>query len=177
MNALLSPGNIRTIIYILFAVVAIVILNWILRAFVRLPKRLDNRRGRTYVSVIRNMISFVVFLIGLHVIFGLLNINLAPLLASAGIIGLSIGLGAKPLIEDLIAGLMFLSQDSIAIGDYVKVEESVGRVENIGLRTLKIRADDDSLHMIPNGMIKKVINYSRNPNLSKIKKTSDNNKN
>ena len=167
MNFLLSQGLIRDFFYIFLVVLISVIINTVLRSFIKLPARLDNRRGRTYVTILRNCVSFIVFAISLHVIFGILNINIAPLLASAGIIGLSIGLGAKPLIEDLIAGIMLLSQDSIAIGDYTEVEGSVGEIEKIGLRTLEIRAKDGSLHIIPNGMIKKVINFSRNPKLKK----------
>ena len=167
MNLLFSSENIKIIFYIALVLLVTVTLNWILRGLVRLPSRLDNRRGRTYVSFIRNTISVIVFIIALHIIFGLLHINIAPLLASAGIVGLSIGLGAKPLIEDLLAGIMLLSQDSIAVGDQVEVEGSIGEIEKIGLRTLEIRAKDESLHIIPNGLIKKVINYSRNPKLKK----------
>lgn len=167
MNFLNPSGDATKLFYVFLVVVITIILNAILRAFIKLPARLDNRRGRTYVAILRNCVSFVIFAISLHVVFGILHINIAPLLASAGIIGLSVGLGAKPLIEDLIAGFMLLSQDSIAIGDRVEVEGSTGEIERIGFRTLEIRAKDGSLHIIPNGMIKKVINHSRNPKLIK----------
>jgi small-conductance mechanosensitive channel len=152
---------INTLLYIALTILATVVINYILRSFITLPKRLDNRRGRTYINTLRNTISVVVFAITLQIILSFLNINVAPVLASAGIVGLSIGLGAKSLIEDLIGGLTLISQNSISIGDFVQIDDSVGRVENIGLRTLSIRAKDGSLHIIPNGMVKKVINYSR----------------
>ncbi len=161
MNLIESSLSAMTLFYITLAILITFIINLILRSFIKLPARLDNRRGRTYVAIIRNTISVIVYAIALHVIFGLLKINLTPLLASAGIVGLSIGMGAKPLIEDLIGGITFLSQDSIAIGDDVEIESSVGKIERIGFRTLDIRAKDGSLHIIPNGMVKKVINYSR----------------
>lgn len=161
MSDLLYSVSIQTTSYILLTIIITFIVSAILRSFIKLPARLDNRRGRTYVSILRNTISIIVYAIALHVIFGLLQINLAPLLASAGIVGLSIGMGAKPLIEDLIGGITFLSQDSIAMGDDVEIDGSAGKIEKIGFRTLDIRAKDGSLHIIPNGMVKKVINYSR----------------
>lgn len=161
MNYFFDSVSLQAVYYILLTIIITFIVSTILRSFIKLPARLDNRRGRTYVAIIRNIISVIVYAIALHVIFGLLDINLAPLLASAGIVGLSIGMGAKPLIEDLIGGMTFLSQDSIAIGDEVEIDGSVGKIEKIGFRTLDIRAKDGSLHIIPNGMVKKVINYSR----------------
>ncbi len=162
-----SNEVIQNIFYVSLTLLVTVIVNAIIKSFIKVPKAIENRRQRTFISVIRNIISVIVYAIALHVIFGILDINLAPLLASAGIIGLSVGLGAKPLIEDLIGGMMLLSQDSIAIGDDVEIEGSIGKIEKIGFRTLNIRAKDGSLHIIPNGMVKKVINNSRNLKSSK----------
>lgn len=156
-----SPDLIKPIFQISLTLLITVILNFILRSFVKVPKSLDNRRGRTYAYIVRNIISVVIYAISLHIILKILSVDITPLLASAGIIGLSIGLGAKPLIEDLIAGLMLLSQDSIAIGDRVEIDGSIGDIEKISFRTLTIRAKDGSLHIIPNGTVKKVINHSR----------------
>ncbi|HVF69749.1 MAG TPA: mechanosensitive ion channel domain-containing protein [Xanthomonadales bacterium] len=156
-----SEGVVRNIFYVSLTLLSAFIVNAIIKSIIRVPKGLENRRQRTFISIIRNIISVLVYAIAVYIIFSLLEINIAPLLASAGIIGLSIGLGAKPLIEDLIGGMMLLSQDSIAIGDEVEIEGSVGKIEKIGFRTLNIRAKDGSLHIIPNGMVKKVINHSR----------------
>lgn len=161
MNLIISSFSLVTLFYITLTILIAVIVNSVLRSFIKLPYGYDNRRGQTYVLVIRNSISVVVYVIALHIIFGILEINIAPLLASAGIVGLSIGLGAKPLIEDLIGGMMLLSQDTITIGDDVEIDGSIGKIEKISFRTLNIRAKDGSLHIIPNGMVKKVINYSR----------------
>ena len=160
MDLLFSSLSLKTIYYVLLTLLITLIVNAILRSLIKLPVRLESRRGRAYVSIIRNTISVVVYAIALHVIFGFLNINIAPLVTSAGIVGLSIGLGAKPLIEDLVGGLTLLSQESIAIGDDVEIDGSVGKIEKIGFRTLNIRAKDGSLHIIPNGMVKKVINFT-----------------
>jgi moderate conductance mechanosensitive channel len=161
MDLEFSKSIIQNVFFVSLTLLCAVVANSVLRHFVKFPANIENRRQKTLISVIRNVISILVYAIALYVIFGLLDINIAPLLASAGIIGLSIGMGARPLIEDLIGGVTLLSQDSIAIGDEVDIDGSVGRIEKIGFRTLTIRAKDGSLHIIPNGMVKKVINHSR----------------
>src|SRR6266566_8936230 len=138
-----------------------IILNSLLRSFIRIPKKLDTRRGRTYVSIVRSTISIILFAVALHIIFILLGINIAPLLASAGIIGITIGIGARPLVEDLVTGLFLLSQNSIAVGDYVRIDDIEGTIEAINFRTLDIRAENGALAIIPNSQVKKVVNFSR----------------
>jgi moderate conductance mechanosensitive channel len=167
MDAYFSQDAVKDLFFISLTILIAYFIGWFFRSLIKLPSTLDNRRGQTFVAVLKSTISVIVYAIALHVIFGILDINIAPLLASAGIIGLSIGMGARPLIEDLIGGMTLLSQDSIAIGDDVEIDGSRGKIEKIGFRTLNIRAKDDSLHVIPNGLVKKVINYSRKPNGAK----------
>lgn len=167
MDLAFSRDVISNILYVLFTLLAAFIVSSLLKSFIKVPKNLESRRQITFVSVIRNIISIIVYAAAVYIILDFLKINIAPLLASAGIIGLSIGLGAKALIEDLIGGMMLLSQDSIAIGDNVEIDGSVGTIEKLSFRTLTIRAKDGSLHIIPNGMVKKVINYSRKPRVGK----------
>jgi moderate conductance mechanosensitive channel len=151
-----------SIVSVLLTLIVTIILNSLLRSYVKVPKKLDNRRGRTYVAVIRSIISVVLFVIALDIIFIVLGINIAPLLASAGIVGLAIGIGARSLIEDLIAGFFLLTQSSIAVGDYVTIGSNAeGIVEDIGFRTITVRGINGALYIIPNGQIKQVINYSQ----------------
>lgn len=158
-----SPVVFKKLFYISAVLLSAVVVSAVIKSFIKVPKSIQGRRQATYASVLKNIISIVVYVIALNIILGILEINIAPVLASAGIIGLSIGLGAKALIEDLIAGVSLLSQDSVAIGDHVEIDGSIGTIEKMGFRTLDIRATDGSLHIIPNGMVKKVINHSRNP--------------
>src|SRR6266566_4412962 len=95
------------------------VVNTLLRSAIKMPKKLDNRRGRTYVAVVRSIISIVLFAIAINIVFIILGINITAILASAGIIGISIGIGARPFIEDIISGFFLLSQGNIGIGDYV----------------------------------------------------------
>lgn len=167
MNLALTPRLATDLFFVSFTILIAYIVSRILRSLIRLPDNVESRRRETYAIILRSVVTGVVYIIALHVIFGILEINIAPLLASAGILGLSIGMGAKALIEDLIAGTTLLSQDSIAIGDDVEIDGSRGKIEKISFRVLMIRAKDGSLHIIPNGMVKKVINYSRSSGKSK----------
>lgn len=156
----ISPEMTRTLFSVSLTLLIAIIVDKILRSFVKVPKNFDSRRAHTYATILRRIISIIVYGVALHLIFSELGINLTPLLASAGIIGVVVGIGARTLIEDLINGFFLLTQDSIAIGDYVKLDIAEGYVEKIGFRTLTIRADSGALYTIPNGQVKMVINYS-----------------
>lgn len=152
-----------TLLFELFLTLTItVIVNVLLRSAIQIPHRLDTRRGRTYVAVVRSIISITLFAIAVHIIFVILGINIPAILTSAGIIGISIGIGARPFIEDIISGLFLLTQATIGIGDYVNVGSGIeGTIEDIGFRTITIRGVNGALNIIPNGQVKQVINYSR----------------
>ena len=132
-----------------------------LRSVVSLSRNLQDKRAKTYAAVVKNGISFITFVIALYIILAILGVDITPLLASAGVIGIIIGLGTRQLVEDLIAGFFLVAQDSLAIGDYIKVDENEGHVETIGLRTLKVKALDGSLLILPNGSVRKIVNFSR----------------
>lgn len=147
--------------YISLAVLLAVVINTILRSFIKLPKNFENRRVHTYVTVARNAVTVIVYVITIYVILVMFGINFTPLLASAGVIGVIIGISARTAIEDLINGFFLTTQDSIAVGDYVKLDTAEGYIEKIGARTLTVRCGDGALYIIPNGQVKIVINYSR----------------
>lgn len=136
-------------------------LSSFLRSLIKVPKHLETRRSLTYVTVVKNTISVVIFVIAAYTVFLILGIPIEPLLTSAGIAGIAIGLGVRPLIEDLVAGVFLLSNASIAIGDYVSVTDVEGYIENIGFRVLSVRDLNGALHIIPNGQIKQVVNFYR----------------
>src|SRR5260221_13402285 len=118
----LSPEIIRSILYVIITILLTIIADHLLRSLIKVPKHFDNRRAQTYAAIIRNLVTIVIYVISLQIIFIILGINLTPLLASAGIIGLTVGIGARPLVEDLIGGLFLLSQNAIAVGDYISIE-------------------------------------------------------
>ncbi len=157
----LSPDFVKSAFTVSLTILLAVIIDNVLRSFVRLPKHFETRRSRTYETIVRNIITVIVYGIALHALFLELGINITPLLASAGIIGIVVGIGARPIVEDLISGVFILSQEAIAVGDYVRIDTEEGYIENIGFRTLSIRGEDGALYIIPNGQVKRVVNFSR----------------
>ncbi len=148
-------------IKVLILVIVCFFLNMFLRSLVKVPHRLDTRKGRTYISVLRNLITLVIIYAALHVTFLILGINIVPLLASAGVLGIIIGIGSRSLFEDLIAGFFLLSQSRIALGDYIKVGTNIeGTIINIGFKNIELRSPDGSLIIVPNGQINSLINTS-----------------
>ncbi|HWY79958.1 MAG TPA: mechanosensitive ion channel family protein [Candidatus Sulfotelmatobacter sp.] len=163
-----SAALIKTYLYAGITLLLAVFVDYLLRSLIRIPKHFDNKRTRTFAAVTRNIITTVVYIFALYIILTLFGVNLTPLLASASVIGIIIGIGAREIIEDFVNGLFLLSLDSISIGDYLQIgttfiqgDITEGVVEHIGARTLTIRAENGTIHIIPNGQIKKIINFSR----------------
>ena len=102
-----------------------------------------------------------IFIIALIVALANMGMNVTPLLAGAGVIGLAIGFGAQSLVADLITGLFIIIEDSLAIDDYVDVGEHMGTVEGLTIRTVRLRDIDGIVHTIPFSEIKSIKNYSR----------------
>jgi moderate conductance mechanosensitive channel len=120
-----------------------------------------SRRLQTLSATFRGIAQMVILFIGLMVLLAQLSINITPILASAGVLGIAIGLGAQSLIKDFFAGFLILLEDQFSVGDMVKIGETGGTVEHLTLRVTRVRGLDGSLTMIPNGNISAVVNYSK----------------
>ena len=94
-------------------------------------------------------------------VLGQLGIDLGPLLAGAGVVGLAVGFGSQALVRDFLAGLFILVEDQFGVGDVVDVGEASGKVEAVSLRTTRIRSIDGVLWHVPNGEIRRVGNKSQ----------------
>ncbi|OGD86695.1 hypothetical protein A2Z23_03070 [Candidatus Curtissbacteria bacterium RBG_16_39_7] len=138
------------------------IFYWLLRALARkiLPQ-ISQRRLKTLLSVFYNAATILIIFIAGLIILGELGINIAPILASAGVVGLAIGFGAQTLVRDIITGLFLLSEDQIRVGDLVKIGAFEGAVERIGIRSIVLREMSGSLIIIPNSQASSVVNMSR----------------
>jgi small-conductance mechanosensitive channel len=119
------------------------------------------RRLQTLSSIFCRLAQAVVLFIGLLELLHQLNLNITPILASAGVVGIAVGFGAQSLIKDLFAGLLILIEDQYRVGDSVKVGEISGTVENLTMRATFIRGLEGALTVIPNGAITTVSNLSR----------------
>ena len=121
----------------------------------------SRRRLQTLSATFRGIAQTVILFIGLMTLLQELDINITPILASAGVLGIAIGLGAQSLIKDFFAGLLILLEDQFSVGDTVKIGETSGTVEQLTLRVTRVRALDGSLTIIPNGSGGAVVNYSK----------------
>lgn len=124
-------------------------------------QKITSQRARTLEKLLVNVYSYVIIFLFIVMLFGILNIPIAPLLAGAGIVGLAIGFGAQGLVSDVVTGFFLLLERQIEVDEYVTTGGFEGIVEEVGLRTTKIRSFDGTLNFVPNREIMSVSNHSR----------------
>jgi small conductance mechanosensitive channel len=125
--------------------------------------RLERRRQRAeaLASVLNSVVSVSIFAVAAMMVLAELGVNLAPLIASAGIVGVAFGFGAQNLVRDFIAGLFMLLEDQYGVGDTIDVGEVSGTVESVGLRITTVRDESGVLWYVRNGEISRVGNKSQ----------------
>jgi small conductance mechanosensitive channel len=127
------------------------------------PLRSERRvqRAQTIGSVLKSFVSAVVLSVGLIMVLGELGLNLAPIIASAGIVGVAVGFGAQNLVKDFISGVFMLLEDQYGVGDVVDVGPATGTVEAVGLRITTVRDGSGTVWYVRNGEIARVGNSSQ----------------
>ena len=123
--------------------------------------RQPGSRAKTLLPLLRRAIFVVLVVFGGLVILAEIGIQIAPLLAGAGVIGLAIGFGSQALVRDVITGLFILIEDTIAVGDYVTVGGHSGLVEDMSIRTIKLRDVSGTVHTVPFGDVTTVENFTK----------------
>ncbi len=119
------------------------------------------QRADTLSDVLSNLVRAVVWGVAVLVILDEFGINLAPLLAGAGIAGVAIGFGAQSLVKDVLSGMFILLEDQYGVGDVITVtERATGTVEDLTVRVTRLRAADGTVWFVPNGEIRQVGNSS-----------------
>jgi small conductance mechanosensitive channel len=119
------------------------------------------KRAQTLGSVIRHLLNVAVVAIAIITILGQLGIEIGPILAAAGIMGLAIGFGAQNLVKDVINGFFILLEDQIRVGDVVNIAGKGGLVEKVNLKMTVLRDLAGVVHYIPNGAIDTVSNMTK----------------
>ncbi len=119
------------------------------------------KRASTIVAALRKLAISLIWLMALGMSLYELQYNIAPLLAGLGVAGIAVGFGAQTLIKDWLGGLFLLLEDQIRIGDAVKIGDVSGSVEEINLRTTILRAENGAVHIVPNGSIATLTNFTR----------------
>ncbi|HEY2892172.1 MAG TPA: mechanosensitive ion channel domain-containing protein, partial [Dongiaceae bacterium] len=124
-------------------------------------QRFRQRRVRTLVPLIRRSVAIVLIIFVVLIGLSELGVNIAPLLAGAGVVGIAIGFGAQNFVKDLINGMNLLLEDTIGVGDTVTIGADTGTIEAISMRTLRLRDGVGALHTIPFSDVTRVTNSSR----------------
>ncbi|GAA4524278.1 mechanosensitive ion channel family protein [Brachybacterium paraconglomeratum] len=182
----LATSGIKIVIIAVAAGLASVLVGWLLRRFFRTmvqsgskistmtgtvirrdPKTQKaaqarrEQRAHTLSNVARNISHVMIWAIATMMILSEIGVNIAPVIASLGVVGLAAGIGAQTIIKDVVAGVVMLLEDIVAVGDWVDIEYAEGTVESINLRATQVRGIDGVLWTVRNGEIIRVGNYAR----------------
>jgi moderate conductance mechanosensitive channel len=165
--------NLATIFRILLIVVGSVIVRLTIRVFIKKFKRrikksssetisqAKNRAG-TLTSLFSNAANIIVTLVALFLVLSEVGVDITPLLAGAGILGLGFGLAVKDLASDMVSGFFILMENQINVGDQVQIGPSEGKIVRIGLRTLVLRDSKGNRYIIPNSSVKVIVKIKKN---------------
>ncbi|HRR72044.1 MAG TPA: mechanosensitive ion channel family protein, partial [Syntrophorhabdaceae bacterium] len=119
------------------------------------------KRTHTLGTIIRYVLIFTIIAIASMTVLKELGINIGPILAAAGIVGLAVGFGAQSLVKDVISGFFIILEDQIRVGDVVEIAGKSGLVEKINLKTTVLRDMAGNVHCVPNGLIQVVTNMTK----------------
>ncbi|ANW65404.1 mechanosensitive ion channel protein MscS [Mycobacterium sp. djl-10] len=126
------------------------------------------QRAQTIGSVLKSTVSIVLLVWVVLALLNVFGVNIAPFIASAGVVGLAIGFGAQNLVRDFVTGVFMLLEDQYGVGDTVDLGEAVGEVESVGLRVTTVRDIDGTLWYVRNGEIARVGNMSQEYAVARI---------
>ncbi len=125
-----------------------------------LPTPAQIKRADTLTHVVRDVSRVAIIGVAILLVLSELGVHLGPLLAAAGIGGLAIGFGAQSLVRDVITGFFILLEDQVRVGDVVEIAGVAGFVEEVRMRTIRLRDLSGNVHVVPNGAIDKVKNFT-----------------
>ena len=129
----------------------------------RLAEQAERGRQRAQAlgTVLRSLVSVVIWSLAALIVLGEFGVNLGPLIAGAGIAGIALGFGAQTLVRDFLSGVFMLAEDQYGVGDVVDLGDAGGTVEEIRLRTTRLRDAEGTVWFVPNGEIRRVANKSQ----------------
>ena len=163
---LISSG-LRIFLILILALVAVKACKIFLdRLFLRLfRKHIDEievqKRSDTLKAVTRNLLVITIFVVTLLMVLKELGVDIGPILAAAGVVGIAVGFGAQQLVKDVIQGFFILLDDQIRVGDVVQIAGQGGLVENVNLRMVTLRDLAGNVHFVRNGEITVVTNMTK----------------
>lgn len=152
---------------IALAALGLVVVHFLVRRILRVTRSTkglhEERRQQlvTLTHILRWVANVVIIVVALLMLLSAFNINIAPLLAGAGVAGLAVSLGAQTLIQDLIGGFLILVENQYTVGDVIQVGDVSGGVERLTLRATYLRDISGRLHIVPNGEVRVVSNLTK----------------
>ena len=165
----LATSSLNSLLYVVAILVIARVAYWVLIHLLRRTfldrkgkKLLNERKANTMFSLLRSMSFYLItFTAILHTLKYLFNFDTGTLLASASVLGVALGFGSQSLVKDVIGGFFILFEDQFSVGEYVQTGQFSGIVEETGIRATHLRDWGGELHIIPNGSITAVTNFSR----------------
>ena len=157
---------IRVSIYLLAAIVLSIIYGSIISRLLKLNN--GKKKSVTIYKLLSSLGKYVIWFIAIILILETFQVQTAPILASAGVLGIAIGFGAQKIVQDMISGFFILFEETFLVGEVVEISGFRGEVIEIGLRTTKLKSWDGTLKIYNNGDISAVSNFSRYPSLAII---------
>jgi small conductance mechanosensitive channel len=127
-----------------------------------------SQRARTIGSVLRSCMTLVIYGVACTLVLGELGINLGPIIASAGILGVALGFGAQNLVKDFLSGMFMMVEDQYGVGDVVDLGQATGTVEGVGLRVTTLRDSKGTVWYVRNGEVLRVGNSSQDYSVAVI---------
>jgi len=151
-----GPRIIQTVITVVLGFAIITAITFAMRLFARGA----NKRRRTIVSLIASLTKYIGYIIVIIMLFGVWDVDTAILAAAIAALGLALGFGAQGLISDLLTGLFLIFENNIQVGDIVTIDSFRGEIEDIGIRTSRIRSPLGDVLVLNNGELKKFVNMT-----------------
>lgn len=159
-----------SLLIILIANILLAAIKNVLHRVMKRQLRKDQRMSVTLIKVANSLIRWLVYFTAILQILSIFGVNTNSILATAGIGGLAVGLGAQSLIQDVIAGTFILVEEKYNVGDHVKINNGPeGIVQEVGVKSSRIQDFLGGIHIINNGSITMVSNFSKNPQLTNIR--------
>ncbi len=162
--------GLKIILIITLAKIAGKLLNKAIRRVAEEKDRLkfNPRRTTTIMRLMGNIVNYAISFIMVMMILAVFEVPFGPMLAGAGVVGLAIGFGAQSLVKDIITGFFIIFEDQFAVGDIIQTGSFKGTVDEIGLRVTRIKSWTGEIHIIPNGSIVEVTNFSLNNSIAVV---------
>jgi len=164
--AQLIVTGVMIIVWVLVGILLMRVLKFVIRKSMRVDK--NGPRALTISKLLTSIARYVVWFIIILLILGELNVDITPIVASAGVIGLAVGFGAQEIVKDFISGFFILFEGSFNVGEVVEVDGFKGKVLSLGLRTTIIENWLGERKIINNGNIGSIINCSKNDSIAII---------